>query len=244
MSRRVQVGGRCALTGLLLAAAACGPGVQVGPALPDPGGALDAARRSTGPDRPHFLRFRWDYADDRGSVKGEGAARYNPGDSLRVDLFSTGDVSLRVALVDGELHSAGRIEGVELPSAAFMYAMAGLFRPRSSGPEEARETNRGKLFRYDLEGGGVRSYLVRRGRVVRVEDRKGGGVWRRVEVKWDSAAAWPTSAEYRNFRTPRRVRWQLERSRAVKRPFEPEIYDLPETAPAERAGREPRRSGG
>lgn len=213
---------------LLVAAAACGTGLRVGPPLAEPGTAAREAESRSGPREPAFLQFEWDYADDRGSVRGEGAGRYNPRDSLRVDLFSAGDVNLAVALVDGRLASSGRIEGVELPGAPFMYAMAGIFYPTKSSPASAHSTNRGLLLRYEVDGA-VREYLVRDGRLQRVEERSGAGVRRRVTVEWDSAAVWPSSAEYRNFDVPRRVRWRLSEARTVSTPFDVRIYDLPES---------------
>lgn len=209
------------------ALAACASSLQTGPPLPDPGAVADSAGSFPG-DRPAtLLRFGWEYADERGNVRGEGAGRVNPPDSLRVDLFTSGDVSLAVALAAGRLSSSGRIEGVRLPSSPFLYAMAGVFRPRGREPDAAFRTGRGVLLRYRTNAGLRREYLIEDGRLRRLEDRRDGRLLRRVRVRWDSGGSWPVSAEYRSTVAPRRVRWRVERVESRSAPFDPEIYDLP-----------------
>lgn len=225
-----------AAAGAAAAVAGCSSGLQLGPPLPNP---ADAARRASEfPVRRQagtLLRFGWEYADERGNVEGEGAARVNPPDSLRVDLFTSGDVSLRVALASGRLSSSGRIEGVELPSPPFLYAMAGLFRPAVDEPEAAFRTNRGVLLRYRTNGGVRREYLINDGRLLRLEDRRDGRLLRRVTLEWKDGAAWPSSAEYRSTVAPRRVRWRMREVEIRPEPFDPDIYDLPrETLPGRR----------
>ena len=61
-------------------------------------------------------------------MRGDGLARFNPPDSLRIDLFTSGDVAMAVASAGGRLTSLGEIEDLELPPRPFMFAMAGLFR--------------------------------------------------------------------------------------------------------------------
>lgn len=230
--RAVRLGGSVAVAAAF-AVGGCASGLQVGPPLPDPGAA--ARRASEFPVQRQdgtLLRFGWEYADERGNVEGDGAARVNPPDSLRVDLFASGDVSLGVALASGRLTSSGRIEGVELPSAPFLYAMAGLYRPSGREPEAAFRTNRGVLLRYRTNGGLRREYLINDGRLLRLEDRRDGRLLRRVTVEWEEGEAWPSSAEYRNTVAPRRVRWRMREVEFRPEPFEPDIYDLPrETLP-------------
>lgn len=210
-----------------VAAAGCASGLQTGRPVADPPAAAERAASFPGGRPPTLLRFRWEYADERGSVRGRGAGRVNPPDSLRVDLFTSGDVSLAVALASGRLSSSGRIEGVRLPSSAYLYAMAGVFRPAPDEPEAGYRTERGLLFRYRTNAGLRREYLIKDGRLLRVEDRRDGRLLRRVRVRWDSGGAWPVSAEFRDNVTPRRVRWRVERVERRSDPFDPEIYDLP-----------------
>lgn len=200
--------------------------MRVGPLVPDPAGAASEARRAAGPEHAALVRFTWSYADDQGSVEGEGVGRYTPRDSLRVDLFSSGDVGLAAALVDGRLSASGEIEGVELPGPAFMYAMAGIFHPASGTLERAHEADGGRLLVYSAEAG-ERRYLVREGRLLRLEERRRGEVAHRVVVEWDSASAWPASAEFRDDEAPRRVRWTLVEASRAAGGFDPDIYVLP-----------------
>lgn len=218
------------LAALAAAGAACASGLQVGPPLPDPGAAAEREADFPLERGPALLRFGWEYADERGSVEGDGAARANPPDSLRVDLFTSGDVSLAAALASSRLTTSGRIENVELPSPPFLYAMAGLFRPQEGGPEAAFSTDRGTLLRYRANGGLRREYLIDGGRLLRLEDRRDGRMLRRVTVRWDSGGAWPRSAEYRSTVEPRRVRWRVRDVESRSQPFDPDIYDLPREA--------------
>lgn len=209
------------------AVAACASSLETGPPIPNSAAVADSAGSFPGGRTTTLLRFRWEYADERGNVRGQGAGRVNPPDSLRVDLFSSGDVSLGVALASGRLSSTGRIEGVRLPSSPFLYAMAGVFRPTREEPESAYSTERGLLFRYRTNAGLRREYLIRDGRLLRVEDRRDGRLLRRVRVRWDSGGAWPVSAEYHNTVASRRVRWRVEHVEQRSEPFDPDIYDLP-----------------
>lgn len=226
---------RLALAAAAAAASACASGQQIGPALPDPGAAAERSASFPGGRSAARVRFRWAYADEGGNVEGMGAARVNPPDSLRVDLFTSGDLSLAVALAAGRLSSSGRIEGVRLPAPPFLYAMAGLFRPAREAPESAHRTDRGVLLRYRTNAGLRREYLINDGRLLRLEDRRDGRLQRRVRVRWDSGEAWPASAEYRSTVAPRRVRWRVEDVEPRAEPFAPDIYDLPrEALPARR----------
>lgn len=208
------------------ATAACAGGIRVGPPVSDPAGVASEARSAAGPDHSSLVRFTWSYADDQGSVEGEGVGRYTPRDSFRVDLFSSGDVGLAAALVDGRLSTSGEVEGVELPGPAFMYAMAGIFHPASGTLQSAHETDRGRLLVYSVDAG-ERRYLVSEGRLHRLEERRRGELARRVVVEWDSASTWPTSAEFRDDEAPRRVRWTLVEAGRAEGGFDADIYELP-----------------
>lgn len=201
--------------------------------LEDPVEAARRAERETAPERPHHVTLTWDYADERGAVEGDGVLRFNPPDSMRLDLFSTGDASMAAALVpESELRVAGRIEDVHLPPPPFLYASAGLFRPGADRPVEALRGEGGVLVLvYEAEEGGTLRFRLEEGRLGEVEERRDGRTVRRTRLTWpDSAATWPAEAEFRDRSRERRARWRLGDVRPVDAPFPPEIYDLP-TAP-------------
>jgi hypothetical protein len=184
------------------------------------------ATNREGPHEPSFLQFDWRYGDRRGDVRGEGVARYNPLDSLRLDLFTSGEVAMAVALVGGEIRSQGQIEEVEIPPLPLVFAMAGLFRPAASDAPGAYLVGSDSVLVYG--GGEVRRYFyLREGRLRRVEDRRHGRTIRRVNVEWPADGRWPETAEYRNLLVPNRVRWTMKEIRSVDGRFPAEVYDLP-----------------
>lgn len=199
--------------------------------LDDPAGVAGDAQRETSPDRPYHVTLTWEYADERGAVEGDGVMRFNPPDSMRLDLFSTGDASMSAALVPGSgLRVAGQIEEVQLPPPPFLYASAGLLRPGGGEPAEAlRGSDGAVVLVYEPVDGGTLRFRLEDGRLVEVEERRNGRSVRRTRLAWpDTAAAWPSEAEYRDRTLGRRARWRLEEDRTVDEPFPPEIYDLPE----------------
>lgn len=215
----------------LLAAlvAACATGPVLTP-LEDPLEAGRTSQRVTSPDRPYHVTFTWEYADERGAVEGEGVLRFTPPGSLRLDLFSTGDASMAVALVPGsDLRVAGQIRDVRLPPPAFLYASAGLLRPGAERPTEAYAVEEGgMLLVYPGADGGTLRFRLRSERLREVEERREGSAVRRTRLSWpDSAGAWPSRAEYRDVVAGRRARWNVQRARVPEEPFDPEIYDLP-----------------
>ena len=171
------------------------------------------------------MSFEWSYGDRRGSIDGEGAGRFQPPDSLRLDLFTSGDVAMAVALAGDRLSSLGQIEDVEVPPRAFLFAMAGLFRP------DARTTPRG----FESDGDTVLVYgeetrlyfFVRGGRLAKVEERRQGGLRRRVELEWPPSGRWPAEAEYRDFDERSRVRWKIGEARIEEEPYPSDIFALP-----------------
>lgn len=219
-------GGLSAL-GLLLALTGCaGGGSPEGPPLPDPAAAAAEARDATGVREPSEVRFRWEYGDEGGTLRGDGVARVNPPDSFRLDLFTTGEGSMAVALTEDSLATRGQIEDVQLPEAPFMYAMAGVFRPGPGPPVAGRRDDGGRVLVYEPEPGRRRAFrLDAEGRLVALEERSDGRLARRIELTWPDAGPWPVRAQYREFGTPRRVAWNLDETRRVAR-FPGEIYVL------------------
>lgn len=174
---------------------------------------------------PASLRFDWTYSDRRGSVDGQGVARYNPPDSLRVDLFTSGDVAMAVAVAGGEVRSLGEIEDIEVPELPFVYAMAGLFRP-GEGTVEAYVVGSDSVMVY--ASGSSRLYFrVRGARLHRVEEKHRGRTVKRVELKWNEGEHWPDRAEYRDFGVHSRIRWDLGEITNPRESHPASIYALP-----------------
>ena len=129
---------------------------------------------------------------------------------------------MSVALTDDSLTTLGQIEDVELPAPAFMYAMAGLFRPGPGSPAEGSTTGTSSTLAFDAPDGRRRLYVFEGERLLRLEEWIGARVTQRIRISWEDGRSWPSSAEYRDFERPRRVEWHLE-----------DVYDEPTRFPAE-----------
>lgn len=215
--------------GLLAVLTGCaGAGASDGPPLGNPAETATAAREAGGPDAPHRLEISWEYTDERGPVSGDGVLRYNPSDSLRLDLFGPGGGSMSVALAGSGLRTVGQIEDVQIPPPAFLYASAGIFRPGSPAPERGYRSGEADVLVYPSEGGGELRFHVEDGRLRRVEEVRDGRVLRGARLEWgDGASVWPSSAEYRDRTEGSRARWTIEDVRVADGPFPPDIFDLP-----------------
>ncbi|MFO7587960.1 MAG: hypothetical protein R6X22_07780 [Gemmatimonadota bacterium] len=205
----------------------CATAIESGPPLADPAAIAVRLASRTGAERPATLRLAWRYGDRRGDVRGEGVARFNPPDSLRLDLFTSGDVAMAVASAGGRLTSLGEIDEIEVPPRAFVFAMAGLFRP--DGPEPPRGFLAGSdsVLVYGSAEGRTQVFFLRDGRLRRLEERRGGRVLRLVRLEWPVEGAWPTGAEFRDLHRPSRVRWTIESVRSPVARHPSEIYALP-----------------
>lgn len=219
-----------AVAGLAALWAACA-GSRAPVQLEDPSAAAREAGAGESPSRPYHVTLAWEYADERGAVEGEGVLRYEPPDSLRLDLFlSGGDASMAASLVpDVGLRVAGQVEHVRLPPPPFLYASAGLLRTGVAEPDEAYRGPDGEtVLVYDTPTAGTLRVRLEDGRLLEVEERRDGRTVRRTRLTWsDTAHAWPSEAEYRDRGLGRRARWRLLEVRAMDEPFSPEIYELP-----------------
>jgi hypothetical protein len=219
--------GAQALTALIVIyVAACATAVESGPPIANPADLAARVRAGAGAEVATSLRFDWRYADRRGEVAGQGVGRYNPPDSLRVDLFTSGDVAMAVALAGGELRSLGEIEDVELPPLPFVYAMAGMFRPGGGGPE-AYEAGEDSVLVYQVDETSRIYFYIRSGRLRRVEEKEHGRTLQRVNVVWTENGRWPSRAEYRDLRAHSRVRWDMGPITKQTGRYPAQIFDLP-----------------
>lgn len=214
---------------LLLPVPGCGAARSgVTTPLAEPGALAAEARQATGPSRAHRVELGWEYTDERGPVSGEGVLRYNPPDSIRLDLFGPGDGAMAVALAGSGLRSVGQIEDVQLPPPAFLYATAGLFRPGDREPVRGFRTGDGtRVLVYPTGEEGTRlEFRIRGDRLVEVESRQGDRWIRRVRLEWPEEGPWPASAEYRDQRRGSRARWMVRDARPESR-FPRSVFDLP-----------------
>lgn len=204
---------------------ACATSVETGPPIADPASAAVGLLERSGADAPSFVRFDWAYGDRRGNVEGDGAVRFNPPDSLRLDLFTSGDVAMAVALAGESLTSLGEIEDIEVPPRAFLFAMAGMFRPNSAA-SRAFEAGGDTVFVYGADD--ARLYFhSRAGRLVKVEERRHGRLRRKVELSWGEDPDWPAEAEFRDLVEPSRVRWTIGQTRTLEAAHPSDIFTLP-----------------
>jgi hypothetical protein len=214
------------LCGVLVTA--CRVPIETGPSIAEPGTFAAALRHSTGAAGPAFLRFEWFYGDRRGDVRGEGVARYNPTDSLRLDLFTAGEVAMAVALAGHQLSSGGGIDDVELPSGPLLFAMAGLFRPEPGADLEAYVAGSDTVLVTTAGPDRKLYFFARGGRLDKVEERNHGRLLRKVALVWSADLQdWPEQAEFRDFGEHSRVRWTIDEIRVLEERHSSDIFALP-----------------
>lgn len=214
------------LVAAAIATAACAAGLNRGEPIADPGAIASEAAASTGASAPARVVFEWEYADERGNLRGDGASRVNPPDRFRLDLFSTAEGSMQAVLVDDELTVLGEIEDVQFPPPAFLYAMTGVFRPGSSSPVEGFRSEGYEVVGYPAEGDAVRYFYLMDGRLQRVEERRAGRIQRRIVLEWGEDPTWPREARYRDDLVPNVVRWELVRVIPQTERWPESIYDI------------------
>ncbi|MDT8437000.1 MAG: hypothetical protein RRA92_09630 [Gemmatimonadota bacterium] len=217
---------RAGCVAALVALAGCATG-PAGPPLADPLALARRAAAETGGDAPTRIRFAWRYGDRRGDVEGEGVARFNPPDSLRLDLFTSGDVALAVAATGERVTVLGELDDVELPPRPLVFAMTGRFRPPVNAAPAGFAAGRDSVLVYARPDGVETRFFLRAGRLQRAEERRHGRVERFVRIEWPERGAWPSSAEYRDLERPSRTVWRLSEVRAPVSHHPPGIYDLP-----------------
>lgn len=200
--------------------------METGPPITDPAETASRLLERSGADAPSYVRFEWSYSDRRGDVDGEGVARFNPPDSLRLDLFTSGDVAMQVALAGGALSTLGQIEDVEVPSPPFLFAMAGLFRPDSDAVPRGFVAGGDTVLVYE-PGPTALYFFTESGRLAQVEERRGNRVLRKVELEWGDNPRWPAEAEFRDLDQPSRVRWRIRETRIEEDPYPSDIFMLP-----------------
>ncbi len=209
--------------------AACATSIESGPQLANPAAIAERLRSGQSADAPALLQFGWRYGDRRGSVEGDGVGRFNPPDSLRLDLFTSGDAAMAIASADGRLTWRGQIEDIDIPPRPFVFAMAGLFRPEPGAIPRAFVVGGDSVLVYGPFENRTHVFFLAHGRVNALEERRQDKVLRRVRVEWPASGKWPESAEYRDFEHSSRVRWEIEQVQSPVARHQSEIYALPYT---------------
>ena len=221
--RRAAVLGAAAF---VASAAGCASAPETGPPLENPASVAEERIAATGAEGPWRVRFRWEYGDPGGTLRGDGVGRINPPDRFRLDFFTTGEGSMAAVFEGRELSTLGQIEDVRLPDPPFLYAMAGLFRPGADAPVAGYRSDGGRTLVYEV-GDETRRYRFEGGRLQRMVARRDGRVVREITLGWKAGQGpWPAEAEYRDRVTPSRVRWVLEDAEPQEEPYPDDIYDL------------------
>lgn len=207
---------------------ACRVPIETGPPIADPTAVIERLLDGSGAAGPAFLRFEWSYGDRRGNVRGDGAVRYNPPDSLRLDLFTSGEVAMAVALAGRQLTSIGAIDDVALPSGPLLFAMAGLFRPDVDAELDAYEAGSDTVLVSTVGPDRKLYFFLRGGRLDMVEERVNRRLLRKVQLAWAAGRRdWPEEAEYRDFEQHSRVRWTIDDVRILEERHPSDIFAFP-----------------
>lgn len=124
-----------------------------------PGEVAQRLRTSTIPDRPRHIVFEWRYRGREGRYAGDGGVRFNPPDSVRLDLLGPGWSGVQSAVLLGDdVYYLGE-QRITLPPPTFMWTMMGAFRPPAGvEPEAGRRGERLELA-YPLGGERVVTFV-------------------------------------------------------------------------------------
>ena len=209
--------------------AACGPRAAARIPLPQPETVAAALQERNAPDAPRLTWFRWRYYGREGNFGGEGALRFDPGGRARVDLLGPSSATVEIAILRGDtLRLVSEASGgVRLPPPAFLWAMAGVFRPPSPAPSRGRTGDGLTVLEYDRGGEGALRYVFDRdGRIRQVVQLRDGRAEQDLSLTWgESATAVPRAAEFRDLRRFRRIRLEVKESRAHA-PFDSDLFCL------------------
>lgn len=188
-------------------------------------GLLEAQHRITA---PRLTLFRWRYRGHEGNFGGEGALRVDPQGRARVDLLGAASATVQVAVMIGDSLTV-RSEGQDLvwPSAALLWAMAGVFRPPGATPSTALRRGDATILDYrTADGDGLRFEFGPAGRLRRVGYERRDHTEQHLTLKWSERwAGVPARAEFRDLREFRAIRLEVTQSREHE-PFHPDLFRL------------------
>lgn len=197
--------------------------------LPDPEAVAASLRERHVPEVSRLTLFRWRYYGREGNFGGEGALRLDPADRARVDLLGPSSATVEIAVLRGDtLHLASQDPEVRLPPPAFLWAMAGVFRPPGPAPTRALGGDGVTVLEYGgTRANGLRFVFGREGRLERVLDLRDDRTELELSLTWakagDAPAEVPRAAEFRDHRHFRRIRLEVMDSRAHAA-FDPDLF--------------------
>lgn len=185
------------LGGLLLPACARGP-QPVAPAgmppLPLPTVAEWVARHQPAHSRHYDLR--WTFETQKGRVRGRGAIRMVPPDTLRFDYRAPFGRSGAAVLIGDSLLWAKPEERNPVPPAPLFWAALGIpLYPRDGAAITGRPLPTERAWRYAFDGDTL-TYVITtsESRRLRALFRRGGNVIGTVETEFEETTEWPTRA--------------------------------------------------
>jgi len=184
---------------------------------------------ATLPAGPRRTTFTWNLREGRTRLSGQGVARYEAPDHLRLDLFGPrGETYLSAALVDGRfrLPPTAR-DAIALPSASLLWAALGIFQP----PTAARlvsVTVSGDVtsVRYGAPDGEMYDFRFmdspRASLLSSVERAGTNGITESLELQYDDSGVLLT-ANYRNWADFRDLEIHVEKTEDATS-FQDEIW--------------------
>ena len=199
--------------------------------IPEPS-ALALRFRSVGnPDAAKLIEFEWRYRGHEGHISGDGALRFNPPDSVRLDLLGPGWTGVQSAVMLGEETYYVGEQRIDLPPPMFIWALFGVFRPpHDIAPEGTKRGERTELayqlatyerIVFEFDGGGnlIGAERRYRGRTVQVIELRLG------RIDEGSGWRWPKEARFRDLGEFNEVRVEVKEIRDHA-PFEPRIFTV------------------
>jgi hypothetical protein len=217
---------------LTLAASACSrlpaPVVPLGPYVPMSPAAFRSLAARTLPAAPMALFFHWRYDDGSAPVKGRGAARVAPPDSLRLDIGLPVVGRATLVLAGDSVWSRPDEAATDvLSQRATVWAMFGVIEPPPEGTRiEVGEAADRRLYRLTAPDGVVTTLEVRGDTLLAATRRRGDRILGRLELTRDSAGALVRAAAVD---PQHRLRFvvDLDRREAPREGFPSEIWRHP-----------------
>lgn len=195
-----------------------------------------AARLQAGSEfsQPQLIQFKWRYSGRDGRFSGEGGVRFNPPDSIRLDLIEPGGSGVQSAvLIDDEVRYIGE-RRIQLPPPTFLWAVFGFFRPPAGiVPEGTRRGERSQLVYRLTALERVTFDFDSAGHLIEAERLLDGDAVQEVRLKirdsGDSGGfAWPDEARFRDLVEFIEVRVEVVSARDHAS-FESEIFEVAAT---------------
>jgi len=216
----------------MLAAAACSrppmPVVPLGPYAPVSAAEFRAVAARTAPVAAVALYFHWRYDDGSAPIRGRGAARVSPPDSLRLDLGVP--VVGRATLVlagDSVWSQPEAMADRVLPERATLWALFGVIEAPQDGTQiEVGEAVDRRLYRLTGSGGVVTMLEMKGDTLVGATQQRGDRVIGRLVLTRDSVGGLVRAAALDPEHGVRFV-VDLDRREAARESFPSEIWRRP-----------------